>query len=403
MINRTRRLGWLFFPALFASLMSFSAFTATPKAPASICVDADCATTSDSPASGSGIKWHPGHYIGIGGLTFSESWMTTFNVAVDEVCTNKNIKGFQITKTWASLEGPNKGDYSSGFSYVDRMLAKLKSCNKYLILKLQERSFGAAPTAPPQVSWFTWIYPQYLMTNSTYGGSAQPYGIVTPPVNTTWGGSLNSIARLWETSVMDRLVALINGYGARYDRNPNFEMFSLEETTFSLPTGTYGFSYEAYNTQFRRWSAAGATAFPHTQIRIMANYFSEMVDLFAFCATLGNCTIGGPDPELPLPNISRTIQANRCFRGLDGCVDRRGSIPWVGEVQEMGQGGRFTETASDLYTYQHDTMNASYQVWAKQTYISGSLTSWPTLLAFLATGPSVVTTCPRKFASCNGN
>lgn len=360
----------------------------------------------EAPAAGEAIKWHPGHYMDISGLGFSSSWMTSFNSQVDSICANSNIKGVQLTKTWASLEGPTLGAYSTGFGYMDQVMTKLASCNKRLILRIAERSFGSASVGTPTVNWFSWLYPDYVRTDSAYGGTAAPYGITLPPEGTTFGGGLTSIARMWNAQIMDRLIAVSQAYGARYNSSSNFEMLSIEETSFSLPTGQDGYSASSWDTQFRRWYSASSVAWPNTQVRISANYYAaDMNSLFTFCVTLGNCNVGGPDPELPLPTITRTITANRVFRGLDGGTDRRGVIPWVGEQQDLGMTTRYFETPNEIQTYQNDTMNASYMIWRNNACWSSTCNGGASVLQNLINTSYAVgqSSCPSGFASCNTN
>lgn len=94
--------------------------------------------------------------------------------------------------------------------------------------------------------------------------------------------------------------------------------------------------------------------------------------------------IGGADPELPLPDITRTIAANRVFRGLDGGEDLRGKVPWIGEVQYFGLGTRYTETPSEIFDYYYNVMRANYMIWIRNTTVGGPAQRWATgILPFI--------------------
>ena len=69
---------------------------------------------------------------------------------------------------------------------------------------------------------------------------------------------------------MDRLIALSQALAKRYDKHPLFEMIGFQETTFGLPGS--GFDLAAYHTQLERWFDASRKAWPHTQLRLNANY-----------------------------------------------------------------------------------------------------------------------------------
>jgi hypothetical protein len=138
-----------------------------------------------------------------------------------------------------------------------------------------------------------------------------------------------------------------------------------------------------------------------------------MRDLIAHCASLGNCTVGGPDPELPLPlpppestDDKRYIQANQIYRGLrcDGCTiaDWRGDLAWLGEVQALGYStgspgpAPGPQTAEELYTYYYDTMNMSYMIWTTQSNLTPSMT-----LIDRTDRPMAMMACPINFPSCS--
>src|SRR5690606_22896202 len=132
-----------------------------------------------------------------------------------------------------------------------------------------------------------------------------------------WAGSLRSISRLWDPAGMDRVIALSEAYARRYDEHPNFEMLALSESTVGAPS----VSASAYYGQLKRWHTEAAKVWPHTVMRMQLNFTqgdAPMRDLIEHCSKLGNCAVGGPDPELPLPDITRGIQANQIFRG-DRC------------------------------------------------------------------------------------
>ena len=397
MVGQVFQISALIVAAIGASSVSLEALAATPSAPPVICIDNTCATTEINPPSSDGVRWHPGHYVAISGFIFDSAWMSSFHSQVDSFCSNKYIKGVQLTKSWAALEGSTQGDYSKGFGYVDQVLTKLRSCNKHLILKVAEREFGSPHTGTPTPSGLSWMFPTYITTNSAYGGSSQPYGVVYSPANVSWTGSLKTVARFWEAPVMDRLIALSKAYGGRYNSNPNFEMISLEETAVSAPLQT-GYTSSAHDAQLRRWLAATSAAFSKAQVRIMANYLNNANNLFAYCASLPNCNVGGPDPELPLPDITRSITANRVFRGLDGGSDRRGTIPWVGEQQGLGLTVRILEEPAAIQKYQNETMHASYMVWTKNE-------AWSMVLNQINVSAGTIyrSGCPASFGACTTN
>lgn len=383
--------------------------TSVPKAPGRICANDDCVTTTPAPApapapaSPDGVKWNPGHYVRIGG-TLAPDKLPQLESELADICSNRNIKGVSIQPYWKMLEGDKRGDYSAGFALIDDILESVAACNKQLMIHLKERDFGARYSSVVSPSKLTKQYPAYLMTSeygpccSASGTQVNLGGVVASGADVAWTGNLRSISRTWDPAVMDRLIALSQAYARRYDEHPNFEMLSLGESTVGAPS----FDATGYYKQLKRWYSEAAKHWPHTVMRMTLNFVrgdSTMLDLIEHCSTLSNCAVGGPDPELPLPDIERRIQANQVFRGVrcEDCVakDFRGTVAWVGEVQDLGLTVRYNETPREVQTYQMKTMNNSYMVWNRNGV-------WSEIVKQINADPSVASTdCPANFPACN--
>jgi len=388
---------------LFA-LVPLAADAANPPPPGKICVNGKCSTqmaATPSGTAGPGIKWHPGHYVWLD----PHSTQAAQLAAIDSLSGETTVQGFQLLINWASLEGPTAGDYSKGFALVDMFLAKLASLQvpKRLILGVNERSFGTPPAAGTSCAVAAaGLLPAYLASNSD-GGCA----IALPGA----AGSLSVTARFWESNVMDRLIALSQAYAQRYDTNPLLEMFMGNgETSVAAPAGS-NFAAATYYVQVKRWFDASEPAWPHTQLRLAANYGgsdAQMQDIMTYASANGGVIIGGPDPELPLPTITRTVQTNEIFRGAAGTGrDFRTTVPWVGEVQSMGLGYKYTQTPADLFNYESNTMHASYMIWMQNTWLGGPQQMWSTgILPFIQSvqGKIAGGSCPTIYQQgCNTN
>jgi hypothetical protein len=354
---------------------------------------------------GAAVKWHPGTYVWTGGVPWGSQDIIN---GITAICSNANITGVQAVLKWSVLEGATAGDYSAGFAAVDAILAKAKSCNKRVMVQIGERIFGT-PSYTQSVSQLSASFPAYLLS-SNYGvccgvldatGTELSFGgVVGSIANSDFYGE-QAIARLWDPAVMDRLVALSTAYAARYDGNPYFEMVSIGESAVPpFPS----FSAGGYYDQTKRFYTEFAKAWPHTMGRMNLNYVngvSVMKDFFDLCVSLPNCVVGGPDPEIPLPNITRQIQANEVFRGAEcsGCAarDYRGVLAWVGEQQWLGLEDGVKDT-SLLTGYQKNTMHDSFMIWPDNS------PRWPDVLAQINADNSVATVaCPSNFVGCNTN
>jgi len=364
-----------------------------PKRPANVCIESggDCPTTPE-PAAGDGIKWHPGHYVYLDDPlaieNLSERRNRHFSV-IDSLDAVPAVKGINIHIYWAVLEGPTAGDYASGFEVIDSYLQELESLKtpRRLMLVINERLFGEYD--PSRIDS---ILPAYLFT-SAYNG-----GYVT---GADGSGGLSLSARIWEKPTMDRLIALSQALAKRYDNHPLFEMVGFQETTFGLPGS--GFNLAAYHAQLNRWFDASKKAWAHTQLRLNANFGGSdatMRALIDHSIIGGVVAIGGPDPELPLPSITRRIQANQVFRGdTGGGRDLRGVVAWVGEQQGLGLGRRYTQTPELLFDYQYNTMRANYMIWQHNDYLGGDEQKWDTgILPFIRSiNGKIRTECPTAY------
>ena len=368
------------------------------------------------------LKWNPGVYVWQGGLRLANNPDTSpgqsdatlaHRIAlysfIDSTCSNTKIKGYQVLAYWQSLEGATAGDYTNGFAFVDDLISRASACGKHIILGVQPVSFVYSGSDP------TYYFPSYIATGSSYGLTAKP-----TDSNVVY-------ARVWQAATVDRLIALSDAYGARYDGNASIEMFiPTLETAVGLPNNTDGFSNANLVTQMLRLYPEVREGWPHTMIRLVANYLGtaqQFIDLFDLCETLA-CSIGGPDT---LPRES--VMANQIYSGLSGGTDLRppsspaGSpsvIPFISEAQGPEMGGKdgtftpaelwdaalngYTPTVGTTWGTPARAVKPTHFVWYKNDSFGDSTTKWSTaILPFIndttndhsTTGN---TACPSAFS-----
>jgi hypothetical protein len=374
---------------VFLGLPTFVACASSPRPPVEVCIDNVCAKSEGvtSPgASGSAIKFHPGHYVLLDGGILSDSVRASHLSQIDELASEPSVKGVALYVYWSQLEGNTAGDYSKGFALIDEYLKHLAPIGKQLILGINERMFGKSIPA------------------TFDGGSNFPAYLNDPRYNGGWvvtlgqaqaTGSLAAICRVWEQPVMDRLIALTKAYGQRYNSNPNFEMFSLGETAVG-GAADFGFTSDAYATQLVRWGIAARQAFQNTGIRLNANFIGsdkQMGGLISSFARVSGA-VGGPD-VIP----SRSIQANNVFNGSIGGIDYRGVLPWVSEVQVLGW-KYGNETPEELFNSVKNSMRPSYFVWYRNAWSGQNVHKWTTgILPFIRSVDGSVpgVNCPSAY------
>jgi hypothetical protein len=385
-----------------------------PAPPSPLCIDDVCPQPTPS-ITGSSIKWHPGFYIYYSPSKYPTSNYTKLAptplsqiLSFMDSIKDEPVKGVQIIAYWGEFEGSRPGDYTAGFATVDAILARAAANGQYVIFGVQPVHFGNYPS-----DW-TFAFPAYIV-QPEYGGTdaVGRYGVTPFNIN---GTGLQP--RIWQQATMDRLIALSQAYGARYNPHPNFEMIAFSETSINLKVGTDSYSQAAFDAQLKRQMTADRAAWPNTAVRLNANYYfsnSNAISLVNHAAR-EKIAIGGPDV---LPN--EVIQANQAFAGgLAGSTDLRGVVPFVAEVQSPELGGKEgTYTNEQLYLaairgvstapsgatgsggVEFEATRPQYFIWYYNTWSGGAEQKWSTgTLPFIRSirGAVSSTACPSSYS-----
>ncbi len=240
-------------------------------------------------SAGTGIRWHPGIY----GDCEQESPHTDTRFAIGNAAdvalracidfyansanvTGANVKGVHMIASLTSFEGNTAGDYSGvgatpmaaagtwGFAYFDSILAYAASKGLRLIIGIQHYKSGAGGCGSGYAGFgVETFFPRPYLQSGCGGGTdtTNTYGVT---LSTTYQ------ARLWKAAWMDRIIAMSNAYGARYDSNTALEAISFfdEEANIVLDNGTDGFTVAGWNTQLIRLINSVRPAWPHTQLQV---------------------------------------------------------------------------------------------------------------------------------------
>lgn len=373
-----------------------------------------------SPASSTGVKWHPGHYLNTGttSLGLYDTTTSRGNIPsfITETASMPTIKGIMVRVFWGALE-TTEGTYK--FDVVDQLLALAQASEKRFVLAVDTSTFGA-DLVDYQVSQGR--FPAYL--RDTYNGLRQNRDINNP----TAQGRVD--AKLWTAPVMDRLIALYQALAARYDTNPYFEGIATAET--SIGTTSPDWSSTAWLTQAKRLVVAAEAAWTHTNVFVGYNggfngdaaKIEFMQHLVAHRMVLSN-----PDMD-----VSSFLLGNgggaalRIYVGTTGGVDYRGQIAAGLECESPNLGGSHTPTAADLDPattmqtiygpFGQTLLHQSYYFWERKTFgytafgtdndvfwdtaPSPYTNNHPTIKEFLAQSEAtipVVTTPPSNYAA----
>lgn len=345
-----------------------------PAAPHAICVG-DPANCVSAEASAPRIKWHPGHYLisdTIGRLPESH---------VRALAAEPLLTGVRQRYWWATLE-PRRGQYD--FSVIEADLARLRRIGKRLVITVADRSWdGAAATGR---------LPDYLAQDAAYGGGwfVKPNG-------------MGVIARVWDPTVMDRILALYAALGARFDAEPDVEGVVLGETSPGFNASPSGYSRGTLAAQLKRQVSAVRAAWPTSNVFLYTNSLvGELAGLIEHC-TVNRVGIGGPD-VLPPPH--KGILGDRLLMGTEpgATRDYRGQTPIGYEVQSpelCGKEGCFAPAV--LRDYAVDTLRVTHLFWTKfgtKKDTADAKYSWELGIrpAIQATQGRINTACPANYA-----
>jgi hypothetical protein len=373
------------------------------------------------------FKFHPGFYIALDSNTSLAAQLAQ----IDSLGSDSHVVGFQHFTTWASLENPNTpGDYSgqwdtagtSGFARIDAVLAKCAAYGKQLILGVTSSRYGGGVSTFPSS-----LVPAYLAGSAFGATSGTPatgmrMGGAWFTSETGLAGDYVATATWWEAPVMERVTALAQAFGARYDREPAFEMFlGLGESAVPAESGYTDASGLAQLTGDSGYFPLVRAAWPTTLCRWAGNYTGSQgsTELFVQAAVANQFSIGGPDCANETGTHPRDIWVDRAYRGLNVAIDGGvnadypdyvGRAGWVSEVQDPELGPNPAGTTlpaqigsgvlSDILAHAN-LQGATHMIWWAESYTGPSTNRYPgdspNLLDFLHANGLTNTAYPPLF------
>jgi hypothetical protein len=335
---------------------------------------AACVLSAATTAGAQGIKWHPGHYVMLdGGSSLSGHFRQ-----IDEIGNERNIEGVMIRIWWSDLE-TSWGRYD--FSRIDSYIARLRrqSTTKRLVVRIMDRKFNTSS------SWG--IVPSYIRNNSQFNGGV---------VRTSNGYA----ARLWEPSVMNRLIALYQAIGRRYNYNPTFEGLFTEETTLSLRSPfPSGYSHSKLTQQYKRFVNAVKPEMQRSNLFMNANWIGSSSLMSDLVQELSAARVGAGGSNV-IPG-SKTL-GQRAITGVYG-ADYRWDLAIANGVESGELGGNLGSfTPWQIANYAYNELHTHYLFWARNTWMGNSSQRWYTgILPYLRNNPPIRTRCPNSYGICD--
>jgi hypothetical protein len=304
-------------------------------------------------------KWNPGHYVEFG----SNANDHVIDAGLNETAGMPFVKGIMVRASWWQLE---------------------KGKGKRFFLTLGTKTFSGDSKAVPD----------YLRTAQYSGGAFR--------IGTIKGSSGENMA-LHDDDVRDRLIALIQALGRRYNRDNSFEGITFNETAFGEMVRPLS---DAQKKQFfanlAKVNSAARAAFPNSVVIQFINYPANLVPaLFENMKDKG-VGMGGPDVFINDPALNKS---GYVFNGK-----ARGVVPIGMKVEPdcynaVRFGGPYHKVdVRQIYSFARDRLHSNYVFWNRYT---DKHNPWDDVLrmfrgeAFPAGGAGGLNTgCPSKFASC---
>ena len=330
-----------------------------------------------SPMEAGGVtKWNPGHYIEYG----SNAGDFVIDAGLKETAGMPFVKGIMVRANWRQLE-KSKGVYD--FSRIDRYLNKAKAKGKRLFLTLGTKTFDGDKAVP-----------DYLRT-AQYSGGAFRIGTIE--------GTYGENAALQDDDVRDRLIALIQALGRRYNKDNSFEGITFNETAFGMMVKPLS---DAQKKQFfsnlAKVDTATRAAFPNSVVLQFINYPANLVPaLFQNMKDKG-VGMGGPDVFINDPSLERSAYV---FNDKAKGVIPIGMKVESNSYDAVRHGGPYVQVdVRKIYSFARDRLHSNYIFWYRYT---SRHNPWQDVLrmfkgeAFPRGGAGGLNTaCPSKFASC---
>lgn len=341
-----------------------------------------------------------GHYLCNG---FAKADKTQ-NLNILDATVGTSCRGIQLSMRPYSYDrgtsGPNYAGDSTrtwGRPFIQDILDHAQSIGKYVMIVIEERSFGGATPGVPGSSYPPWWYnfDTYHQSTSSSSSSTQGWIIVNtwfdssaPPPGLISRGTPQSIATMYNPATMNAYRDLVIDMALAFGSHPALVMIGASgESAISV-----GFTNSQLTTYYSRVLGCIQgirAAVPNVPLRWQLNNFSDpdIQPILPQYAAMSGVWMGGPDPEgqnahgsFPADpgtnpanlDINRIIQGWDRYRGQSGSTwptspgwgpDYRGQVGFVSEFQAFDTVGR---TPSPLALYHVASLipqKNQYSVW----------------------------------------
>ena len=279
------------------------------------------------------LKYNPGHYIALNDWDGPAQMIEAIR---------PGVRGLHKRYTWRALE-PSFGVYD--FSGIERDLQLAKDHGMQLVIMIEDKSFGTSVR----------VTPDYLWANHTL-----PY---------TAGGW---VAKRWAPWVVERLAALTEAMGKRFDSHPNLEGVAFQESAMGFTAAIqrqHNYTPAAYRDALIRMLVNTRQHFPSSQVFWYMNflegyqpYLAEVIE----AVIPHRIAVGGPDV---LPDNGALVRLTYpLYAQFKGQVTMFNSIQYDSYRHVHATAGYATKywTPHQLFVFARDRLNVNYLFWTRK-------------------------------------
>lgn len=364
-----------------------------------------------------GVKFHPGHYIApAGGDKSVDGFM--MKQAYTEINSTPALVGIQLHLKWAEVE-LSKGVINE--KLITDHLNKLSANNgkKRVILFLNTKTSNLNEKLLPDYLTNT-AHPDY---DPDYKGGVYPWGNEVAGTNASV--HKGNAAKLWIPKIRDRLAAVMQKLGQKYNAHSHFEGVGLNETAMGQPLITVtAAEVNAHYASLLYVQNKMKTYFPNTMTFQLTNYSRAMLPEFIMGSTNSlksmGTALGGPDVWLNDDGVDfagtqySPPGVYTYYPKLSGIVPLTPSVMsgnYVCSRADCNESkGNFIPTVRQLLNYSRDKLKANYIFWTR-TIINGSDSKYKEVYNMLKNlyasskpedraAVKLDTRCPSMYAPC---
>lgn len=311
-------------------------FLGAKQVPATLPVDllgtGACGRNGGEPAKPA-LKYNPGHYIALNDWDGPTQMIEAIR---------PGVRGIHKRYTWRELE-PSFGVYD--FSGIERDLQIAQDHGVQLVIMIEDKSFSTSVK----------VTPEYLWANHTL-----PY---------TAGGW---VAKRWAPWVIERMAALTQAMGKRFDSHPNFEGVAFQESAMGFTQAIqkqHNYTPEAYRDALIQQLINTRRHFPTSQVFWYMNflegrqaYLAEVIE----AVIPHQIAMGGPD-VLP-DNGALTRLTYPLYDQFKGRLTMFNSVQYDSYKHLHATKGYATKywTPYQLFVFARDRLHVNYLFWTRK-------------------------------------